>query len=108
MSEKMDNGLDLSRIVGLIMENPGLIAQIADLARKGEPEKDKTANEERKPESIERISRDEPVIADPIVSQKERRSTLLSALKPYVSGRRAQAIDSMITITEMIEMMKAR
>ena len=39
---------------------------------------------------------------------KKRRSELLSALKPFLSNERAKAIDSMITIADILEVMKAR
>ena len=42
------------------------------------------------------------------VSAKARRAQLLGALKPYVSGERAKAIDSMMSIAEILEVMKVR
>ena len=41
-------------------------------------------------------------------SRRNARSQLLCALKPYVSKERAGAIDSMISIAEILEVMKAR
>ena len=101
MSEKNDSGMDLSRIVGLIMENPKLISEISELVRQsGEAQLTEKVKDEEVP-TVEPIA---PVATQP----RERRAALLYALKPYVSEKRAQAIDSMITITEMIDLMKAR
>ena len=101
MSENKDGGMDLSRIVGLIMENPKLISEITELVReKGQTEEKPPAKEEAAP-VIKQTPPPEPL-------PRERRAAMLYALKPYVSEKRAQAIDSMITITEMIDMMKAR
>lgn len=101
MSENRDGGMDLSRIVGLIMENPKLISEISELVReKGQAEEKKVT-----PEEVATVTNPAPL---PEPAPRERRAALLCALKPYVSEKRAQAIDSMITITEMIELMKAR
>ena len=101
MSEMKDGGMDLSRIVGLIMENPRLISEINELVRKSGQTDEKASVPE---EAVPTINQAPP----PEIKPKERRAALLYALKPYVSEKRAQAIDSMITITEMIDMMKAR
>ena len=102
---------DLGRIVGLIMENPKLIEEISRLAHgeasDGEKPPDSAASEkvegvneaEAKPEAIQTVSAPEP---------KRRRTELLCALKPYVSKERAQAIDSMITVVEILDTMKRR
>ncbi|MBR5241801.1 MAG: hypothetical protein IKV20_01560 [Clostridia bacterium] len=101
MSENKQGGIDLSRIVGLIMENPRLISEINELVREsGQTEEVASAPEEAVP-----VTSQTP---PPQIKQRDRRAALLCALKPYVSEKRAQAIDSMITITEMIDMMKAR
>lgn len=108
MKEMNDSGMDLSKIVGLIMENPGIIAQISELVRKGEPEPSEEMTEPNPITEQTRPTEQAPAAAAPRESQRERRAALLCALKPYVSEKRAQAIDSMLTITEMIELMKAR
>ena len=40
--------------------------------------------------------------------RRNKRTQLLGALKPYLSGERAKAIDSMISVVEIIELMKTR
>lgn len=109
MSEQ--ENLDIGRVVGLIMENPQLIEQIAALA-KGKPESQEVVvSEEEQP-----IKEEAPIEATPTVSQPSytggqdrlNRAHLLGALKPYVSKERAKAIDSMISIADILDMMRAR
>lgn len=89
---------DLSKIVGLIMENPSLIAEIKALADGGAP---KPEAEEAKAEPTEevatRISAAQP---------RSRRRELLCALKPYLSEGRCRAVDQMISIGEILDMMR--
>ena len=103
MSES--EGLDLSRVVNLIMENPHLIEEISRLAKEGntgeaKPEIAEEAVTEQAPKPQATYAR-----ADARVS---RRSELLSAMKPYLSKERAKAIDSMITIADILGLMKER
>lgn len=101
---------DLSRIVSLIMENPKLIEEISNLAGKNEEgenrdsAKDSGASETA---AVPKESVTTPVSAAP---QRERaaRAQLLGALKPYVSSQRASAIDSMLSIAEILDMMRTR
>lgn len=109
MSE--NQGLDIGRVVGLIMENPALIEQIANLAKSSSTVPKK---EEENSESISNQVEETPTeaSAEPTYPQSARgvqdRTRLFGALKPYVSKERAQAIDSMLTIAEILDMMKAR
>ena len=106
-----NQGLDIGKVVSLIMENPALIEQIANLAKsKDSPTiAEPTAQEETtKPAESPPIQ----VSSEPTYAQKPRgvqdRARLFGALKPYVSEERAKAIDSMLTIAEILDMMKAR
>ena len=109
MSE--NQGLDIGKVVGLIMENPALIEQIANLAKSSESAPQK---EEESSEVIAQRSENTPIeaSAEPTYSQPPRgvqdRARLFGALKPYVSTERAKAIDSMLTIADILDMMKAR
>ena len=103
MSE--NEGLDLSKVVNLIMENPHLIEEISKLAKSG------TASEEKAEASEETAPEQPPPPSATYVSGDtvgSRRSELLSAMKPYLSKERAKAIDSMITIADILGMMKGR
>ncbi len=96
---------DLSKIVGMIMENPELIKQIKGLANaSGETP---TAAEEVSVKKEDFDEKAEPVYIKE-TSRKSGRKDLLNALKPYVSKERAQAIDSMLSIADVLEIMKTR
>ena len=93
---------DLGRIINLIMENPRLIEEISNLAKgenekKGEPVLKEAVIEEEKAE----------IKANAMPTKSERgRGELLSLLKPYLSEKRAAAVDSMISVTDVLKMMK--
>ncbi len=92
---------DLSKIVSLIMENPKLIEEIKSLAE------EKTASEPAAAETAAEPAK-EPEAVETFAPQKIRRRDLLCALKPYVSEERSRAIDSMLSISDILDMMKAR
>lgn len=105
---------DLSKIIGLIMENPDLIARIQGLA-KGEA----SSTEEAKETAV--ISDGASTVEAPEANEgkaipansdyygpKERRSKLLYAMKPYLSTERAKAIDSMLSVAEILDMMRSK
>ena len=110
MSEQ--ENIDIGKIIGLIMENPQLIEQIANLAKQNTPSTNKS--EEAKIETTEAAVKEEvvPTVTAPtyksVAHQRGNRAQLLGALKPYVSEERAKAIDSMISIADILDMMKAR
>ena len=105
MSE--NESLDIGKVVSLIMDNPALIEQISNLAKgqdRSEPNTDVSKDfvtEQTKTENqLTTASSDRPKVSN--------RSQLLGALKPYVSQERAKAIDSMLAIADILDMMKAR
>ena len=109
MSEQ--ESLDIGKVIGLIMENPGLIEQISNLAR----QKDYTPEDHQPKESPTEAQKTEQAAvttAKPSYASsphsRGNRAQLLGALKPYVSVERAKAIDSMMSIADILEMMKAR
>lgn len=110
MSEQ--ENIDIGKVIGLIMENPQLIEQIANLAKQNSPSANKP--EEIKVEAAESTVNEEvvPTVTAPtykgITHQRGNRAQLLGALKPYVSDERAKAIDSMISIADILDMMRAR
>lgn len=95
---------DLSKIVSLIMENPALIEQIRELTKSSEGESAAADIEKPIAESGEVSA---PVIKEENPSRIRRRE-LLSALKPYLSETRAGAIDSMMSIADILEVMRTR
>ncbi len=107
MNTAAEGKTDLAGLVSAIMEHPDLIEQISRLAGgDSEPDTKKEDNDASSEVLEENASRAEPVLAQP--SGDERRSRLLYALKPYLSEKRARAIDSMLTFGEIFDMMKAK
>ena len=103
-----ENGMpDLSRIVGLIMENPALIEQISGLL------KSQSAETENVPaEAVAEPVTSEPAAEVPSATypresrRRSNRGRLLGSLKPYLSEKRASAIDTMISVTDILDAMK--
>lgn len=91
---------DLSRIVGLIMENPSLIAEIKALADGEEREAAKPTGKKEEPES------ETPTMIEANAPPRSKRRELLSALKPYLSEERCKAVDQMISLGEILDMMR--
>ena len=89
---------DLSKIVGLIMENPSLIAEIKALAdgRASQPVAEEVPSEPTEA-SAAKIESAPP---------RSRRRELLCALKPYLSEERCRAVDQMISLGEILDMMR--
>ncbi len=109
MSE--NQGLDIGKVVELIMENPQLIAQISSLAKQKESSitSEEMEDAEAKPqEAAEDATAVSQPTYTPSVQKRSNRSQLFCALKPYVSGERAKAIDSMLAIADILDMMRAR
>ncbi len=107
MSEQ--ENLDIGKVVGLIMENPQLIEQISNLARqnKDTSQKEQAISEPAAQENEIQASASATYAPQRTMSRGNR-AQLLGALKPYMSEERARAIDSMITIADVLEIMKAR
>lgn len=101
--------VDLSKIVNLIMNNPKLIEEIKNLSSEGKETEDAASGTEEK-------NIDEP-IAEAVTYEKNdsnggvnriRRKDLLLALKPYVSDERSRAIDSMMSIADILDLMRSK
>ena len=104
----MSSTPDIAKVVNLIMENPKLIEEISSMVNKSETtqgESPGSAEKEETKESSEANDNSDTSSKDNSQSHKNR-SQLLAALKPYVSKQRAQAIDSMITIVNILDTMK--
>ena len=95
---------DISKIISAIMENPALVEEIRSLAIKNEEPKDthKTA----KTEPDERSEEAALDLAHP--KKASRRNDLLRAMRPYLSEERGKAIESMITIADIIFAIKEK
>ena len=98
----MANSPDISKIISLIMENPQLVEQISSLAKS---ESTENKHEESAPEESVTAS----VSSQPIMDYDRKSSTrsqLLRAMKPYLSESRGRAIDSMLSISGILDAMK--
>jgi hypothetical protein len=97
---------ELSEIVRRLSEDPVLLERIRELS-------DKKENTEQTPREVNEaaaVSEEEIISAfTPKVGERRgRRGDLLSAMKPYLSPERQQAIDSMLTIADVIDMMRSK
>lgn len=96
---------DLSKIINLIMENPSLVEQIRNLA--SESEQESTAAVQKAEEEVKVAASAYTDGADTYKNpQSSRRNELLRAVRPYVSEQRGKAIESMITIADIILAMR--
>ena len=105
------DGIDVSKVVRLIMENPHLIEEISNLAKSDGEESTGIAEKdtaESKPTSTNSKDPAPPPLHSSAAGQKSNRTMLLYALKPYVSKERGRAIDSIITIADVLDGMKRR
>lgn len=101
---------DVSKIIELIMKNPQLISEIKELADKDKQEVTAVAKAEEPPDSPRESTQEkEPKNTEEYGTGdigKKRRSELLRALKPYVSNERQKAIESMVSIADILDMMR--
>ena len=101
-----DNLPDVSAIVKMIMDNPRLVEEIGAMvkndavSKKSEPE-DKDGTNIPNAEAIS-------VVGEiPTEGSKSRsRKDLLFALKPYLSEKRGRAIDSMLSVADVLTVLK--
>ncbi len=111
-----DGGMgDLSKIVSVIMQNPKLIEEISSLVNSSNVNADLQNTEiPEKNEEVQVLAEAKaPPASTPVSGQlhhrdKAARAQLLGALKPFVSSQRSGAIDSMLSISEILDMMRSR
>ena len=103
----MKNSKLMILLRGIIMENPDIIARIKDLA-----DSDKTVQKAAaEPIIVEDAGEKERAsenTTEKRTDSKKRRRELLTALKPYVKSERARAIDTMLSVIDVIDVMKER
>jgi hypothetical protein len=96
----MDNGTDISKIVELIMQNPDIIDRIKKLKNESESGGEGGTKETPKPS------------ADSVGLHKKhgsaKRSALLCALKPYLSEKRGRAIDTVLSVIDVFDLIKGQ
>ena len=98
----MADGVDLGKMVSMIMENPSLMAELSRMAS-GTNEQDESVSEEAKPL---------PVAAAPeevrSTGKRERRHRLMGAIREYLSEPRAKAVDTMMNLFDIIDLVGGR
>ena len=97
---------DIGKIVSMIMENPSLVSEIAGMVKSGtesnETEHAAVADDTGERESIS--AGVEPA-EEP---RRVHRIRLAAAMKPYLSKERAQAIDAMMSIADILEVARGK
>ncbi len=94
--------VDISKVISVIMENPKLLDEIKSLAA------NEGASEPPTAESSEPSEVHTAYTAEPPPQKRSKRTELLDALKPYISDERKKAIESFITIAEILEVMRGK
>ena len=107
---------NISDIIGLIMKNPEMLGMIKNLATASSDSKDDKAMPQEEPADVSSATEEStvPTVSEEISHDSDdspkqrgaRRRHLLCALKPYVSPSRARAIDSVLSFTELFEVIK--
>ena len=96
--------VDISKVINIIMENPKLLDEIKTLAAK---EEEKSEDSPALQESTE-VHTGVPTPQPAPQKIRSKRAELLDALKPYISDERKKAIESFVTIAEILEMMRSK
>ncbi len=103
---------DISKIIGIIMEHPEIIESIRSLAEGSANDdsptnKDEPSNEEKQEEeaSVETVAAPEDDTYR-LKNERKRRHELLCALKPYLSKRRSSAIDTVLSVMDILDVVK--
>lgn len=88
----------ISKIVGLLSEHPEIIGQITALLGGEESEPVPTEASEAVETSVREIHEPE--------RRRSDRARLLGAMKPYLSENRSRAVETMITVSEILDSMR--
>lgn len=92
---------DLGKIVGMIMENPELVEKIKAMGE-GRTESEEAPTEAEKPMP------EAPVSISAPNSKRSRRNELLHALESFLSEDRRKSLETMMTIADVLDTMKAK
>ena len=106
--------IELGSVISLIMENPELIAEIKRLAEaKSEETEDRSADattedQGKSAEAVAPITETVMPTRDRHTRVKGKRSELLHALSPYISEGRQKALETFMTIADILDMMREK
>lgn len=99
---------DLSKIVSIIMENPKLVEEIREMVSMSE-KSDVSEAENAEANQQNTVEKSSAALSEPtyqsiphVSASASRRNELLRAMQPYVSKERSKAIESMITIADLL------
>ena len=105
--------IELGSVISLIMENPDLVAEIKRLAEKRSSE-----SKDEPVASVEKNDAEEIKVTEEIKGRVEppprrgdikgKRSELLHALAPYISEGRQKALETFMTIADILDMMREK
>lgn len=95
----MSDTPDISKIVSMIMEKPELIAEISGMLKSSDTESEKA---DSTPTADVAVKVDTEMPRED--SRRVHRMKLAQAMKPYLSSERAQAIDAMMSIVDILEL----
>jgi hypothetical protein len=104
---------DLAKIVSLIMENPRLIDEIKNLASTNGKTQSTESEDTEVASPIVPEEKTSPTLSNITYTTSEsdprtKRKDLLTAIKPYVSPERGKAIESMMSIVDIIDMIRSK
>ncbi len=88
----------ISKIVGLLSEHPEIIGQITALLGGEESEPTLTEPTETVEASVKGTREPD--------RRRSDRARLLGAMKPYLSENRSRAVETMITVSEILDSMR--
>ena len=93
---------DIERLARLIKEDPRLLNEIREITEK----EDEKAHLENEPENFKKSDEIINAFLPKQDEKRRRRGELLQAMKPYLSSERQKAIESMITIADLVDIMR--
>lgn len=107
------SGVDLNSVINLIMQNPELLSEIKRLAEENAKDTDSSDSTEAEVKEVA-TAKEESAAAMPATEPQRtshsgvRRSELLHALSPYMSPGRQKAIETFMTIADILDMMRTK
>ena len=106
--------IELGSVISMIMENPELIAEIKRLAE-NKSRDESTKEGTNAPKEVEKVietAPEEVINTTPTPkdrsNSKGKRSELLHALSPYISEGRQKALETFMTIADILDMMREK
>ena len=96
---------DIAKIVSMIMENPTLVSEIAGMVKSDEEDTEVAIPQSVADDAVKAVSTETHESGEP---RRVHRIRLAAAMKPYLSKERAQAIDAMMSIADILEVARGK